>query len=97
MYILYIDDSIIIAPTQREVNLCIKEIQNTGLKLTDEGPVEDFLGVHFNRKEKDVIHISQPNLTNSILKELHLDKNNSKCKNIPMSSSKILSRHPNST
>ena len=45
LYILYIDDSIIIDPNEEDILKCIEEIRNTGLKLTNEGPVKEFLGI----------------------------------------------------
>ena len=66
------------------------------MHLTDEGPVQEFLGVHFKRNKKNEITITQPHLIESILNELKLTKDNVKTKNIPMSSSKLLNRHATS-
>lgn len=98
IYILYIDDSIIIAPELRDIEECIQEIKNTNLKLTDEGIVSEFLGVKIERRGKDTILFSQPTLIKTILQELRLLNNQttSTPKDIPMKSSKILSRHPTS-
>ena len=45
MYALYIDDSILGAPTQKELEAAIKVIQDAKLQITLEGDLTDFLGV----------------------------------------------------
>ena len=45
MYALYIDNSILVAPTQKELEAAIKAIQEAKLKITLEGDLADFLGV----------------------------------------------------
>ena len=43
MYALYIDDSILGAPTQKELDAAIKAIQDAKLQITLEGDLADFL------------------------------------------------------
>ena len=95
IYILYTDDSIIAAPKKSQVEEVMKDIEDAGLKITREGNVQDFLGINIERKGKNKIKMSQPNLTRQILKALRLDEE-SKGKNIPAASSKVLTRHPSS-
>ena len=45
MYALYIDDSILGAPTRKELDAAIKAIQDAKLHITLEGDLADFLGV----------------------------------------------------
>ena len=45
MYLLYIDDSILGTPPQKELDAAIKAIQDTKLQITLEGDLADFLGV----------------------------------------------------
>ena len=45
MYALYIDDSILGVPTQKELEAAIKAIQDAKLQITHEGDLADFLGV----------------------------------------------------
>jgi hypothetical protein len=96
VYILYTDDSIIAGPDTEEIDRVIKEMSATGLELTIEGDLQDFLGVNIDRKEDGTIHFTQPHLIDSILEDLGLDKENVKGKNTPASSSKLLSRHTES-
>lgn len=72
-------------------------MRKANLKLTVDGDLSDFLGVHFERKQNKQVKITQPHLISSILKELHLESDNTSIKTTPMSSSKILTRHPDST
>ena len=66
----------------------------------DEGDVSDFLGVKIERKigpdGQTTIHLTQPHLINSILKDLQLDHETTSSKPAPMSSSRILFRHSSS-
>ena len=43
IYMLYTDDSILAGPSEDEINQIIKDIKKTGLDVTDEGDIQDFL------------------------------------------------------
>ena len=45
VYVLYTDDSILTGPTEEGISAIIEEMKSTGLRLTEEGNVSDFLGV----------------------------------------------------
>ena len=96
MYVLYTDDSILVGPDQKELDSILKEIQSTGLDITSEDGIEDFLGVTIDHHSDGTIHLTQKRLIQSILDDLGLTSPNVKCHSTPMSSSKLLSRHPNS-
>ena len=95
MYVLYTDDSILAGPNDEELFKVLKEIEDAKLGITDEGEVADFMGVHI-QKVGDEFHLTQPKLIDSILEELNLDGPGVHTKDIPMASSKLLSRHPDS-
>ena len=95
MYVLYTDDSILAGPDKEELDSIIKEMEAAKLGVTDEGELSDFLGVHIERKGGE-FHLTQPKLIESILEDLNLDDPSTNTKDIPMASSKLLSRHPNS-
>jgi len=95
MYVLYTDDSILAGPDEQELEQILEQIEAAKLGITDEGDVADFLGVHIERKDGE-FHLTQPKLIESILEELHLQGENVLTKDIPMASSKLLSRHPKS-
>jgi len=73
IYILYTDDSIITAPTLDEINDAIAAIKSTSLKVTEEGDVQDFLGVNITRKD-GTVEFKQPLLIQSILDDLRLNE-----------------------
>jgi len=95
IYLLYTDGSILASKSEAKINQAIKDIQDSGLKITIEGNVEDFLGVHIQRIEDGKIKISQPHLANQISNDLGF-RENTKRKKIPAASSKVLVRHQSS-
>ena len=97
IYILYTDDSIITGPTTNEINDAIKAIKSADLQITEEGDISDFLGVNITNHQDGSIHFHQPHLIDQILTDLKMNYNDVKGKSIPAQSSKILSRHSNST
>lgn len=70
IYILYTDDSIITEPSISEIDEAIKAIKSTKLEITEEGDVQDFLGVNITRNDDGSIKFHQPLLIDSILKDL---------------------------
>ena len=71
-------------------------MQDTGLQLTVEGDLEDFLGVNIDRTSRGAIHLTQPHQIDSILQDLRLKKGERKCKDTPMKSSTILNKSKDS-
>ena len=96
MYALYTDDSILAGPDLKELDQVIADMKRVKLDITVEGDLSDFLGVNIDRLPDGSFHLSQPKLIDSILKDLRLDGDNVSIKTTPMSSSKLLSRHPDS-
>ncbi len=96
MYVLYTDDSILVGPNDNELDSILQQIKDTGLEITAEEGIDDFLGVNIEHKPDGTIHITQHMLIKSILEDLHLDGPKVKVKHTPMATSKLLSRHPNS-
>ena len=95
MYVLYTDDSILAAPTKKEVDDAISDIQKAGLNITVEGDVNDFLGVNINKKKDGEMEMTQPHLIKQIRDDMGFDFK-TKSKNLPACSSKILKRHQES-
>ena len=63
------------------------------LNITEEGTLEDFLGVNIDRKADGTIHLTQPQLIDSILHDLRLLEHGVNTKTTPACSSRILKRH----
>ena len=66
------------------------------LDVTEEGILEDFMGVNIDRKQDGTIHLTQPHLIDSILQDLNLLGPNIKTKTAPAYPSRILKRHETS-
>jgi hypothetical protein len=96
IYTIYTDDSILAGPDADELDRILEEIKLAGLDITHEVGLDDFLGVNIDRRDDGTIYLTQPRLIQSILNDLRLDGDNVTGKSTPMSSSKLLSRHPDS-
>ena len=72
IYLINTDDSILAATTTKRIDQCVKEIEDRVLKLTDEGDLNDFLGVNIDRQEDGTMKMSQLNLERQILNKLWL-------------------------
>ena len=96
LYALYTDDSILAGPNKDEVDDIIKLMRKAKLNITDEGNVEDFLGVNIERREDGSIKLSQPHLIKQILCDLKMDGLPVKEKDTPAASSRILLKHEES-
>jgi len=90
MYVLYTDDSILAGPNEDEINEIIRDIKAIGLNITEEGDIQDFLGIHIQRMNDGKIKLSQPHLIDQILHDLKMDVENMKVKDTPCKSSEIL-------
>ena len=92
IYVLYTNDSILAGPSEQRIQATIKQMQETGLQLTIEGDIEDFLGVNIDRTSRGAIHLTQPHLIDSILQDPLLKKGESKSKDTPMRLSTIMNK-----
>ena len=90
MYVLYTDDSILAGPDEAEIQKIIEDIRGIGLNITEEGDIQDFLGINISKMEDGKIHLSQPHLIDQILKDLKMNVPNLKLKQTPCKSSAIL-------
>ncbi len=93
IYVLYMDDSILMGPDFQELDKIIKDMKKVGLDLTVKGDISDFLGISIQHHKDGTVHLTQPHLINSILEGLGLHADNAKAKSTPVASSKLLSQH----
>ena len=70
MYALYKYGLIFAGPQRYEIYQIIKEMQEANLDITIRGDLQEFLGVKIEKKANGMIHLTQPNLINKILKDL---------------------------
>ena len=88
MYVLYTDDSILMGPDSEELNEIVTRDQ--GLELTEEGDIEDFLGVELKRTDNGSIECTQPQLIESILRDLRLAGEGAVTKDTPAKVGQVL-------
>ena len=94
LYALYIDDSILGAPSRQELDEAITAIKDANLQITLEGDLADFLGVKIERTSEKEIIFTQPHLIDDILNDLGL-QHAKEGKETPAASSRILTRNEN--
>jgi len=83
VHVSHADDSILARPDKDELKQVIADIKSAGLDVTEEGDIEDFLGVNIDRLDDDTYHLSQPHLIKQILRDLNLDGENVQTKETP--------------
>jgi hypothetical protein len=96
IYVLYTDDSILVGPDDNELDAIVSDMKSAGLNLTIEGRIDDFLGVNIDRRDDGTIHLTQPHLIDTILKEMRLHSDNVTVKTTPAAVSTILKRESRS-
>ena len=89
--IMYVDDCVIISKSEGEANKIMEEVKQQGLKLTDEGSMETYLGIQIEKQEGGDFTLSQPFLIDRIIESIHgmKDANQSKT---PASNTIILTK-----
>jgi hypothetical protein len=100
----YVDDTILIDPSDKEIDNIIKQLQDHKFNVQDEGQIEDFLGVRIQHREDGTIEMSQPHLIEQVLQDLNLVPTNgtinkrtrytAKAMDTPATSTIILQRDP---
>ncbi len=78
---VYVDDTIIVGPTDVEVQEVV-DLLDANFDVSDEGDLADYLGVKIVKLDNGTITLTQPHLIDSILKDLHLSEN-SKTMDVP--------------
>jgi hypothetical protein len=104
IFLCYVNDTILIEPSDEVINNVIQELKDQKFNVTDEGQIEDYLGVRIEKLSDGRINLSQPHLIQQILKDLnleHSDRNSqevryqAKSQNIPAPSTVSLKRDVN--
>ena len=74
LFLVYIDDCIVFGPTAGAIDQVIKDLRSSPQQFTvdDQGDVGDFLGIQIKKRDDGSVHLSQPQLIDSIIKDLHL-------------------------
>ncbi len=89
MLLVYVDDTIILGPDEKEMKENIKLLKGK-FKLGEEGDLCDYLGIKITRKSDGNIALTQPQLITSILQDLNLQASSAKGRTTPALSSVLL-------
>ncbi len=88
--LVYVDDAILCGPSSKVIDDIITSLKKD-FDVTDEGEIDDYLGVKVTRPTKDTIELKQPHLIQQILDEVGILPQ-SKTKDKAAPSSTILRR-----
>jgi hypothetical protein len=91
MIILYVDDCVIISKTEGEVKAIYNKLEEKGFKLTDEGSMEEYLGILITHYQDGSFRMSQPHLIDRIIATIPSMKE-ARGANTPASAGTILNK-----
>ena len=67
LYILYTGNYILSRPDEDEDRNIVSDIKASGMCITKEGDIEEFLGTNLDKVDSNIYHISQPQFINQIV------------------------------
>ena len=70
MYIIYTNDYILAGTDEEELRHIVSDIKATGLEITEERYIEDFLVVNLDKVYSETYYMPQTQLINQILSDL---------------------------
>jgi hypothetical protein len=88
MFVVYVDDGILVSPDNNQLQVELESLRGR-FTISVEGSISDYVGVNISKTEDGKIHMSQPNIIRSIIKELNFT-DDTKGKSTPAYSSTIL-------
>ena len=74
VFLVYIDDCIVFGPSDQSIDQVVQDLRACSQQFTvdDQGDVGDFLGIQVQKQDDGSILLTQPQLIDSIIKDLHL-------------------------
>ena len=66
---VYTDDGIFCGKDKAEIDMCMSELGRR-FDITDEGDIDEYLGVKVTRMKNGTIELTQPHLIDSIISDL---------------------------
>jgi hypothetical protein len=90
IFMVYTDDGILCGPDQEQIEKCLYELGKR-FEITDEGDIDEYLGVKVTRLPNGQITLTQPHLIDSIIADMGF-KENTKSKPTPAPSTASLDR-----
>jgi len=91
--LVYVDDMLILSKEANLYEKLLEELKVRKFEVSDEGNLEEYLGVEFRRVEGNKISMSQPQVIQSILLDLGYIEG-TKTKSTPAISSELLHKDP---
>ena len=84
IFFVYIDDCIIFGPNGRSIDAVVADLRACShcFTVNDQGDISDFLGIQVQKFNDGTIQLTQPQLIDSIIKDLHL-QSGSNAKKMP--------------
>ena len=95
IFIVYVDDGLVLDTRESKLVNFVKEIQDLGLNVEDQGHPADYVGVNIKRDKHGYFHFSQLALIDSIIDDIGLS-NSHKVKPVPAKVSLQLHSFPHS-
>ena len=90
VFMVYTDDGIFCGPNEEEIATCMSDLGKR-FDITDEGDIDEYLGVKVTRAPDGSITLTQPHLIDSIIADLGF-KENTKGKDTPAPSTASIDR-----
>jgi hypothetical protein len=90
IFMVYTDDGIFCGPDKIEIERCLQELGKR-FDITDEGAIDEYLGVKVTHMKDGTISLTQPHLIDSIIADLGF-KENTKGKDTPAPSTASINR-----
>ena len=74
VFLVYINDCIVLGPDNQAINRVVTDLHACSQHFTinDQGDIGDFLGIQIQKQDDGTIRLTQPQLIDSIIKDLHL-------------------------
>ena len=91
MFLVYIDNCIVFGPSNQAIDQVVADLRACSRQFTvdDQGDIGDFLGIQVQKQEDESIKLTQPQLNDSIIKDLHL-QSSSNIKKTPSMTTSLL-------
>ena len=96
LFLVYIDNCIVFGPSAEAIDQVITDLRSSPQQfiVDDQGDMGDFLGIQIKRQADGSVHLSQPQLIDSIIKDLHFQQS-SNPKSTPAVTSTLLHKDTN--
>jgi Reverse transcriptase (RNA-dependent DNA polymerase) len=72
LFCLYVDDAICLTPRKEQADQLIKDLEQKGYVLTDEGPLSAYLGIQVERLGNNKVSMTQPAFIERIIEQCGL-------------------------